>query len=78
MCEQKMRFIFFFQITPYEALVRELKFVIDLRQTTKPVGKGLEERSESSSRSSHSDRSLKSAVSKETFKTGGSEKLDRV
>ncbi|XP_055307728.1 uncharacterized protein LOC129571880 [Sitodiplosis mosellana] len=67
-------------ITPCEASVRELKFVIDLRQTTKPVGKGLEERSDSSrsSQSSKSDRSLKSAISKESLKTAESEKLDRV
>lgn len=58
-------------------MVRELKFVIDLRQTTKPVGKGLDEQSDSS-RSSRSDRSLKSAISKETMKISGSSKLDSV
>lgn len=71
----------FLQITPYEALMRELKFVIDLRQTTKPVGKGLEERSNSShssSQSSKSSRSMKSAFSKESMKTSKSEKLDSV
>lgn len=71
------------QITPHEALVRELKFVMDIRKTKKPVGKGLDDDSRSS-RSSQSDRSLKSAISKETIKVGGgggdssSSKLDRV
>lgn len=64
-----------FQITPCEALIRELKFVIDFRQTTKPVGKGLDEQSQST-RSSRSENSLKSAISKESIKS--SEKLDSV
>lgn len=57
--------------------MRELKFVIDLRQTTKPVGQG----SDAGSGSSHSgsDRSLKSAISKETIKhSESSTKLDSV
>lgn len=61
--------------------MRELKFVIDIRKTKKPVGKGLDDESQSSrsSRSSRSDRSLKSAISKETIKMSSSiNKLDRV
>lgn len=71
------------QITPHEALVRELKFVMDIRKTKKPVGKGLDDESQSS-RSNQSDRSLKSAISKESIKAGGGgggssrSKLDRV
>lgn len=60
-------------MTPGEALVRELKFVIDLSQETKPVGKGLEEKS-NSTHSSRSDRSLKSAISKESIQTSESKK----
>lgn len=72
-----LKSILYFQITPSEAMVRELKFVIDIRQTTKPVGKGLDDGSEST-HSSRSDRSLKSAISKETMKISGSAKLDSV
>lgn len=58
------------QLTPQEALHREVAFVVNLKHTTKPVGRGIEEdsSSEKSAASSTSDSSKHTAKISSSFK----------
>lgn len=61
----------FIQITPREALHREVSFIVNLKLTTKPVGRGIEEDS-SSEKSAVSESGSKSDTSKQTTKINDS------
>lgn len=66
--------LFISQITPNEALKREIAFIINFKHTTKPVGRGLDELSSSSS-STKSGKSEKSKISVRTMSSKNSTKL---